>query len=324
MNTKLRKSMMVGSICFVTGFLLFCLHGNLIPARADPSAGPATVYLPLIRRDEIPPSSWIVFSQEVSREGQNSLATLKAVNPQTGEVKVFPVQEENFGTLMPHASRDGKSIVLVQGQQLKVFNVETQALVGVPLSSGMGALYPALSPDGAQIAFTKNISPGASLQLVNLDGSDLHQLAQRDGYDFSRGIDWSPDGQSLLAQTILVNGGALEIVQIDVASGDITTRTFGSDPVWSFDGSKIAYATNNEITVVDPAWNTLDTLPLRFASDLAWSPDGKWLAYVDWGATYGVDTCQTGCIKVVRSDGSGVPILILDDTGFESSLSWMP
>ncbi|MFZ6026914.1 MAG: hypothetical protein ACOYYS_04290 [Chloroflexota bacterium] len=323
MNTKLQKSMVVGSFCFVAGLLLFLLHGNLIPAQANTSAGPANVYLPLVQGDELPPASWIVFSQKVVREGQNSLAILNAVNPQTGEVKVFPVQEENFGTLMPHASRDGKSIVLVQNQQLKVFNVETEALLGVPLPEGMKALYPALSPDGAQVAFTKNITPGRALQLVNLDGSNLRQLAQREGYGFVRSVGWSPDGQTLLAQTAPENGGKVEIVQVDVAAGNIVTRTFGTDPVWSFDGSKIAYAQNG-ISVVTQAWDMLYTLPVGFASDLAWSPDGKWLAYVDVSAAYGGNACPTYCIKVVRSDGSGVPILILNSAGYESSLSWMP
>ncbi len=68
---------------------------------------------------------------------------------------------------------------------------------------------PVLSPDGKTILFSAALvedgryGNGAIYQ-VNIDGSDLHQVAAMDGYNLTHPV-WSPNGRSFYATAVSDN-----------------------------------------------------------------------------------------------------------------------
>jgi TolB protein len=111
----------------------------------------------------------------------------------------------------------------------------------------------AWSPDGAHILSQTRGELSWELYLMNADGSDLRPLSV-DGKVW--GISWSPDGAKL-AYTTLSGGGEERRLQIwtqqpdgsapsllfESASGPFRT---GSSPVWSPDGTRIAFVQPSE------------------------------------------------------------------------------
>jgi Tol biopolymer transport system component len=96
---------------------------------------------------------------------------------------------------------------------------------------------PTWSPDGTRIAF----SDGATIEVLNRDGSDLH-LVYRFRGEFGGEPAWSSDDR-----IALVDGGDLYV--IDAEGGDARQLTslsaaggFDSCPDWSADGGQIAFS----------------------------------------------------------------------------------
>jgi hypothetical protein len=76
---------------------------------------------------------------------------------------------------------------------------------------------PRFSPDGSKIAFNYSFSSGATIWIMNVDGTDLHQLAHYDGELSFNAFVWSPDGEYILARlggttTDPIAGGVADIL----------------------------------------------------------------------------------------------------------------
>lgn len=100
---------------------------------------------------------------------------------------------------------------------------------------------PAVSPDGARIAFATFIRTQWQLAVVNVDGSQFTLLGE------GRNPAWSPDGR-LIAFTRLVNGWS-QLFTLNPATGtevsQITSGEFHSlTPTWSPDGRLILYSSS--------------------------------------------------------------------------------
>jgi Tol biopolymer transport system component len=110
------------------------------------------------------------------------------------------------------------------------------------------------SPDGAHLAIVNDLAPGGgSLYVMGSDGSDLHIL--RRNYQ-PLGLAWSPDGD-VLAYATHDPGDAARLLTVSPADRVPTTLATSahiSDPVWSPDGSRIAFAG----TMKGPGWFVLD------------------------------------------------------------------
>lgn len=175
--------------------------------------------------------------------------------------------------------------------------------------------YPVWSPDGTRIAFMTDrehtgvvlvsfdpmIIPGqfnVEIFVMNADGTGQANVTSNpawDGYP-----SWSPNGERIVFQTgrddgglvvmgILPEGLGQEIYVID-ADGSNPTRLSNSPghdryPVWSPDGSKIAFQSdrdgNAEIYAMNPDGTGQVRLTNNPAHDVmpSWSPDSRWIAF---------------------------------------------
>jgi TolB protein len=164
--------------------------------------------------------------------------------------------------------------------------------------------HPKWSPDGRWIAFQQQtgVGPrgfpddsGYQLWLVRPDGSGVRSLDAGAnscdsgflGYDNGNAWDWSPDSRHI-AFTHQNAGHTCEpsppaINVLDLNTGGTRKLTTGSYPVWSPDGTRLAFvdrcriwlmlAKGGKRTPITPR-PTGSTCP----TDLDWSPDGRWIA----------------------------------------------
>jgi TolB protein len=105
-------------------------------------------------------------------------------------------------------------------------------------------LYPAYSPDGSQIAFISYRTGTGQVWLMNVDGSNQHQLTF-DAVEKDQVPDWSPDG-SRLVYAGGVDFGPFDLYTIDADGGGLSQVTNTPDdddfaPTWSPDGTEIAF-----------------------------------------------------------------------------------
>ena len=131
------------------------------------------------------------------------------------------------------------------------------------LSRGLRALYPAVSPDGEQIAFVRLTADGAALGLVDRSGERVrYLLAFEDGTQLYTPR-WSPDGRWLALS--YANGMHRDIGLVDVSRGRLLASlapTPGGDG-----GAELQPLIVSPGTDRDPTWSANGAL--LFTSDVS-------------------------------------------------------
>lgn len=198
-------------------------------------------------------------------------------------------------------------------------------------TGGVVNMQPALSPDASRVAFSSKRDGKFSIYVVGVDGTGLRRLTHGNGDDSEPA--WSPDGSRIAFVRGFDATGSGIVIMTCVRAGDIlvissdedanvqrpfevnlTTDLGGTDPAWSPDGSRIAFASNRagrnyDIYTMSSA-NGQDVLRLTgddddtSKADPSWSPDGNWIAYTgklyeEWGGT------QCGNMPIIGNPTGG-------------------
>lgn len=186
-----------------------------------------------------------------------------------------------------------------------------QAFSVLAISSG-AAFAQAPNTGGDTIAFHRD----GAIWLMNDDGTGQRAL------QYGMQPAWSPDGTRLA-----YNGGGQDtrenIGLIDVRNGytvELTNDGFNRWPTFSPNGKKIAYASNDDIWVMD-AEDGANKTRLTFLRDTengatapSYSPDGSRLAF----GTF------RGDVYVMNADGSGGPQVVAYSGAGNADPAWSP
>ena len=221
-------------------------------------------------------------------------------------------------------SPDGKKIAYVlrslkddkQGFTTDIYIADVKNGESIQMTYHPGSdSSPQWSPDGSKIAFFSSREEGNQIWIISTSGGEAYQLTKlKDGASGS--INWSPDGQKIafftrrelteeekkakeekrdeivVDETMRLN----QLAVVDVDSGDIQRltdgKTYVSDPSWSPDSKKIAFASrpstdaddifHSKIFVIESSGGTPERLTdTQTITEMSpqWSPDGKHIAF---------------------------------------------
>jgi Tol biopolymer transport system component len=145
---------------------------------------------------------------------------------------------------------------------------------------------PAVSPDGSRIAIVIREEGKRRLRVITADGAESSEVARE--FDVEGSADWSPDGSWIVTGG---NDGKGEgLFKISAAGGAPVRLTKGvaRNPVWSPDGSIIAYSGPNVFTLtpllaIRPDGSPVEMPKIRTHRDgerLRFLSDGRGLVYM--------------------------------------------
>jgi Tol biopolymer transport system component len=184
------------------------------------------------------------------------------------------------------------------GGEIYLINPDGSGLTRVTHSApGVYNYQPALSPDGTRIAFGSALGGKSVINLINVDGSGLRSLTDnRLSYDGEPA--WSPDASKIAfvrgydptrggVANFSSCGSEIYVVDVDGPGDEInlTQGYGGTDPSWSPDGKRLAFASNRDdnFDIYAVSWEGGEVEQLtRTESDEgepAWSPDGQTIAF---------------------------------------------
>ncbi len=197
----------------------------------------------------------------------------------------------------PAFSPEGNSIAFAwNGDQGNNFDIYIKLIdAGSPLRLTNDPAYeadPAWSPDGRYIAFDRSVGEGASYFIIPSLGGNERKITdvKSSGY----GIDWSPDGKSLVVAASDDPGEPNHLVLVSIESGQKKKLTspnkngFYGDtrPKFSPDGSLVAYTKSfsigrSELYTVPSGGGeekrlTFDNLAVE---NEAWTADGREIVF---------------------------------------------
>src|ERR671910_171981 len=174
--------------------------------------------------------------------------------------------------------------------------------------------FPAWSSDGERLAFSSARDGGQSeMYVMDADGSGQRRLTHTP--EAESFFSWSPDGESIAYTAYFGDRPYLAVMNADGSEqrrlGDVSlirrltgTAAAEEQPVWSPDGQKIAYSSEDEGEIyalkADGSGRTRLTDTQGYDHwPPTWSPDGTRIAF-------STENRKGSKIYVMNSDGSGL------------------
>jgi Tol biopolymer transport system component len=196
--------------------------------------------------------------------------------------------------------------------------------VQLTLSPGL-EIDPALSPDGALVAFIAGPVEQTRLYVRQVDGGAPVDITPQSG--FARVPRYSPDGRRLLFRS----GRGLEVIPALGGAPRLLVPARVSDWVeaaWSPDGRSILYVADDSIFTRPLESGAAHGLArLAEAHSCVWSPDGRWIACVSGNRTFvlreAFGNIAASSVWVIPAAG-GSPIQLTDNQSFNTSPAWLP
>jgi len=189
------------------------------------------------------------------------------------------------------ASPQGKRAVFEARGELFSVPAEKGYVVNLTNSPGVAERFPALSPDGKQLAYFSDRSGEYQLCLRPADGSGAERQVTHLGPGFRYHINWSPDGKRVVFvdQAMRINlcdldTGKVQPVDKGLYMMEGTLEEFKVS--WSPDSRWFTYARetdnrNGAVMLYDTRGGKLTqiTTPFYNAEEVAFDPEGKYIFF---------------------------------------------
>jgi Tol biopolymer transport system component len=193
------------------------------------------------------------------------------------------------------------------------------------LVGGVGSLGFALSRDGSKVAFFRGYQEGASVWVVNRNGTGERQIVAGEGADRILAdfpIVWSPAGDAV-AYTTLETGSCrpgtcqnTHVVLADVRDGS-TRESFageglhwyakGRRMVWVCDSEPDPYGERESICFTRAGGGAVQQIEVGLVDRVAPAPDGVRIAFTGMGGSpLGVVNLRTRSVRVLVDPASSV------------------
>ncbi len=187
--------------------------------------------------------------------------------------------EDSSGPTSPSWSSDGREIVFESGLGHEQTGSGNRDVYSIDVESGeLTRLtddpardeYPALSPNGTKIAFTRQQDGVVDIYVMNADGAGVIQLTRGEGEGFRPA--WSPDGTKIAfernAHIYVMNADGTGVMRLTEGPAE------DGEPAWSPDGTKIAFGRDADIYIMNADGTEVTRLheSPRIESSPAWQP----------------------------------------------------
>ena len=215
-----------------------------------------------------------------------------------------PSVEQELRNRLVFETEGGMGVMAPDGSQRAV----------VPVGGDLDLAQDAtVSPDGRRVAFVGSRDGLLDLYVMNVDGSERHQLTSDSAQDLSPA--WSPNGATLLfhrAEIAPQGRPVLMLIGAD-GSGRKQLRVDASGADWSPDGQRVAFTgsgTLQGVYVMDHDGSDVTSLADVCGPDCEddsgprWSPDGQLLAFTR-SLPGGTDA-----VGVMRADGREARLIL--------------